>query len=270
MIKAQSKIDAARFDKLYKDTEREGFEVNSLDLQVIATRFHFLSPYVIDKRVVEFGAGSILGKTHMLLSCENYTAVEIHPDTASELSETLGNRFRVLNEDCCATSLPDNCCDTIVAFAMIYYTNFDDLMREAARLLQNGGKIIFCSPNARQPNFKVAPGSVEYLEPKDIEAICANHGVELRIFAAYPFKVSKHNVFNFAKSKCRLLLNLFLVFLKTVSPRIYLSLRALRFGKIQKVTNDLVSVDDFEIPVPFNYDDNEKFRMFYYEGTKLR
>ena len=137
-----------RLDDIYRDTERAGAKINASDLNVIASRFFFLSNYVLNKRVVEFGAGSILGKSKFLTECLSYIAVELHPTTAAELKDALGDKFTVINEDCCATSLPDDCCDLIIAFAMIYYNDFEDLVKEAKRLLVPGGKIIFCSPNA--------------------------------------------------------------------------------------------------------------------------
>ena len=70
-----------------------------------------------------------MGKSKFLTECLSYIAVELHPTTAAELKDALGDKFTVINEDCCATSLPDDCCDLIIAFAMIYYNDFEDLQR---------------------------------------------------------------------------------------------------------------------------------------------
>jgi len=268
MPKVTSKIEALRLEKIYNDTERSGTKVNSFDLKVIATRFFFASHYVKRKRIVEFGAGSILGKSAMLSQCKSYTAIEIHPITASELRSAIGGKHVILNEDCCDTSLPNNCCDTIIAFAMIYYTNFNNLIAEATRLLKPNGKIIFCSPNSNQPNFKPAPGSVEYLQPKEIEEICAKYGITIKTFAAYPYKLPKKNTITTLTRFLRARLNIFLGILRKISPQTYLYLRSLRFGKIEQISNDVKIAGGFDVPVIYNPIESQHFRMFYYEGTK--
>lgn len=269
MTNFSGKIDPLRLEEIYKDTERAGSKVNSFDLKIIATRFFFLSSHVDNKYVVEFGAGSILGKSEMLSKCMGYTAIEIHPDTAIELRNALGDKYTILNEDCCETSLPDNCCDTIIAFAMIYYNDFEDLITEAARLLKPDGKIIFCSPNYNQPNFKPAPGSIEYLQPNEVEEICGRHGIIIKTFGAYQYKIPRKNTIVLLKRFFRAYLNNILGGLKELSPKIYLYLRAMRFGKVKEISNDVCLIDDFEIPVKYNLTETRHFRMYYYEGTKL-
>ena len=147
---------------IYSDTERVGSKLNDSDLQIIATRNFFAEKFYANKDIVEFGPGSILGKNKMLDTAKSYTAVELHPATAVELKRDLNSRGKVLNENCCQTSLPNECCDLIIAFAMIYYTDVRKLINEASRLLRNNGKLIFCTPNKKQPNFRMAPGSTEY------------------------------------------------------------------------------------------------------------
>jgi SAM-dependent methyltransferase len=268
MSKFVKNIDTFGMRSIYDDTERSGSKVNLFDLKVIATRFFFSSQYVANKRVVEFGAGSVLGKSEILSACANYTAVEIHPNTAHELQIALGTQYTVLNEDCCATSLPDNCCDVIIAFAMIYYTNFEDLISEAVRLLTPNGKIIFCSPNPNQPNFKKAPSSIEYLKPNEVESICARYGIITKTFGAYPYQMPKNNLTEKVKRYTRGQLKAILRVVQKISPTIYLYLRSLERGKVGQIPKEISSIKDFEIPVKYDTKLSGCYKMYYYEGTK--
>lgn len=268
MSRFDKNIDPLTMRSIYNDTERAGSRVNLFDLQVIATRFFFASQYVANKRVVEFGAGSAIGKSEILSACTNYLAVEIHPNTAHELQSALGPQYTVLNEDCCATSLPDNCCDVIIAFAMIYYTNFEGLISEAVRLLTPNGKIIFCSPNSNQPNFKEAPGSIEYLQPNEVESICARYGIITKTFGAYTYQMPKNKLIEKVKRSTRRQLKAILMVVQKISPTTYLYLRSLERGKIGQIPKEIGSIKDFEIPVKYDSKLSGCYKMYYYEGTK--
>ena len=78
----------------------------------------------------------------------------------------------------------------------------------------------------------------------------------------------KNNMIGNLKRSIRRQANLILSVLKKLSPRIYLYLRSLRFGKVEQITNDVGSIKGFEIPVKYDPKDFGYYKMYYYEGTK--
>ena len=265
MYKAQTTLDA-----IYKDTERVGHRLNSFNLQVIASRNHFVKTLCNNKNVVEFGPGSIIGKASVLKLAKKYTAVEIHPTTAIELAEEIKSLGTVLNEDCCNTSLPDKCCDLVTALAMIYYTNFEKLVQEASRILQKNGKLVFCMPNKLQPNFIAAPGSTKYFNPNEIVQICIKSGFKVEVFGAYKFKsVDKKNT-NFMTKLFSVLFKRMVKIIEKISPNLYLYLRAFKFGKVSYIPNNLDELQNYEIPTQIDPTLENKYRMFYFIAEKSK
>lgn len=253
-----------KLDVLLRDTERPGSRVNNTDLQIIATRFAFVEAFCHGADVVEFGPGSILGKDKVIGVSKSYTALELHPDSAQTLQKELEGRGRVLNEDCLASSLKSESCDVVMALAMIYYVDTEALIREALRLVKPRGKIIFCTPNKLQPNFQAAPGSIKYYTPKEIEEICKSYDTSVQLYGSYSFgnETIQNNLLklNFRTNILRFLLKT----LKTLSPKLYLYLRSMKFGTVVAIPQKLSDVVAFETPKELDIRSNHAYRMFYF------
>lgn len=258
------------FRTLSESVEKPGSFVNKLDLQIIRTRFWFAEQFINDADLVEFGAGSILGKNNALQRAKSYCCVEVVPENAHELEIFLNGRGRVIQEDCCATSLTTNSCDVVIALAMVYYVDMDGLLREAHRILRSGGCFVFCCPNKDQPFFRAAPGSTEYYRPEEIFKKSEQAGFECKVYGAYDFKKQKSNfmakINKFFGKSIRLLSPL----LNTFFPQIYKFLKQSTRGGVIRIPDIIEDVSIFEKPRVLNIVEEITSRIFYFELRKIR
>ena len=245
---------------LAESVETTGDSLHPYDYQVLLSRFWFASQFVDDKDVVEFGGGSFICKEQMIAASGSYVVVDVVSANIEKLESAFPGKATFLNEDCTATSLKDQSADVVLALAMIYYCNFDNVLAEAFRILRPGGVLFFCTPNPAQPNFSPAPGSVEYPTPSTTIKGAKALGFTVDFFGAYEFSSGKF------VNKCLSFVN---QTMKVMIPALHRALRERKKGPRLAVTNNLNFGEYFEKPTSLNPDKPADMRLHYYKLTRI-
>lgn len=253
---------------LAASVEEPGSWVNDFDLQIIQSRFWFVDQFLFDCDVVEFGAATTLGKNAILSKARTYCGIEIVPENAQKLENFLGNRGTVLNEDCCFTSLDDESCDIVLALAMVYYVDLDLMLEEAQRILRPGGRLLFCSPNSKQPFFRPAPGSKAYHSTEEVLQRAQDAGFLAQVHCAYKFSNLSSTKMGLLKNKLSVMFRKISPFLTTRYPILYKFIKQSTRGKMKKIPGTIDFDAAFEKPRPANCCSPLNYRMFYYDLRK--
>ena len=93
--------------------------------------------------IVEIGPGFGATTKVLVRHCERVTAVEIDPDFAANLENTLGDRVKIINASGADVPLPSASYSGVVCFTMLHHVPSaelqDHIFAEAHRLLRPGG-----------------------------------------------------------------------------------------------------------------------------------
>ena len=253
---------------LAQSVEQPGAWVNEFDLEIIQSRFWFVGQFLFDCDVVEFGAATSLGKNVILNKARTYCGIEIVPENAKKLEDFLGDRGKILNEDCCFTSLDAECCDIVLALAMVYYVDLGSMLKEAHRILRPGGRLLFCSPNSEQPFFRPAPGSKNYHSIEEVLQHAQVNGFLAQAYCSYEFSVPSSTRLGLFKNRLSVLFRKISPFLIEKHPIFYKSIKQLTRGKMKKIPEELDFEANFEQPRSVNRCVSLNYKMFYYDLRK--
>ncbi|MCP4551955.1 MAG: class I SAM-dependent methyltransferase [Bacteroidetes bacterium] len=101
---------------------------------------------IVSGNVLEIGTGSGYGIEYISRSCEKLTTVDKY-ETDIKIPENV--QFIKLNVPP-LTNIPDNTYDYVITFQVIEHIQKDDVfVKEAYRVLKNGGKLIVTTPNKK-------------------------------------------------------------------------------------------------------------------------
>jgi len=112
-------------------------------------RYLFASRLARGKRVVDLGSGTGYGSSTLAEMAARVTGVEIAADAVEYARENYGSpKVEFIHASATETGLDKNAYDLVVAFEVIeHLTNWEELLREAKRLLKPGGQFVVSTPN---------------------------------------------------------------------------------------------------------------------------
>lgn len=167
-------------------TEHWGDPMSEQQLDMANTRYQWALASVKAKRVLEIGCGSGFGMSLLRTNASSVIGGDI---TYSNLvAARLRTGLPVVHLDAHAIPFKSKSVDVVLLFESLYY--LDDLpvaLAECRRVLEAGGLLLACLPNALRPGFHPSPYSTLYPTVPQLDHLLKSAGFErTRFFGAYP------------------------------------------------------------------------------------
>lgn len=173
------------FQGLHEDTEKFGDVLSADEINVIIHRLSFLKAYIrCNDTLLDVGSGDGLVPSLISSDVKDYIAVELVEANVSKLS--LNKSIHPVRADAVSLPIADNCINSVIAMAMIYYIDFDLFLSEVARVLAPDGQLLFCTSNPEIPTFCKARNTIRYYDISELNSKLINYGFEPIFFGAFP------------------------------------------------------------------------------------
>ena len=164
-----------------------------------AARARLVPPAAGDGAVlVDIGCGGGLLAPYLAGKGYRHIGVDL---VGSALAQAAEHGVLAVAGDAAALPLPDRCADVVVAGEVLeHVTELDAAVAEACRVLRPGGRLVLDTLNATAlsrfvtitlaERFSGVPKGIHdparYVDPGRLAALCAAHGVRLRVRGARP------------------------------------------------------------------------------------
>jgi 2-polyprenyl-6-hydroxyphenyl methylase/3-demethylubiquinone-9 3-methyltransferase len=190
--------DPRQYDDLVAEWWRPGGVFAALHW-LAAARARLVPPAARDgATLVDVGCGAGLLAPHVAGKGYRLVGVDLVP---SALAQAAAHGVRPVVGDATALPLPDRCADVVVAGEILeHVTDLAAAVREACRVLRPGGLLVLDTLNATALSRFVTITLAEllprvpkgihdpalYVDPAELTAMCARHGVRLRVRGIRP------------------------------------------------------------------------------------
>ncbi len=110
-------------------------------------RYRFAEPLATGRRILDAGCGTAYGAELLAAAGAEVHALDRDRETVAQVRNT-HPRLRLVRGDCARLPFRDRSFDLVVAFEVIeHLRDWDDLIREAARILRPSGAFMVSTPN---------------------------------------------------------------------------------------------------------------------------
>lgn len=155
--------------------------------RMICCRYHVAGRYAAGKLVLEVGCGTGLGLGYLSRRAAMVVGGDVSEENLSLARAHYGDRVRLVELDARKLPFEDGSFDLVLCMEVLQYLpNLDDFLDESRRVLAPGGMLVFCLPNPDIPGFCPSEESVCHHRVPALAAACAVHGLEAKIYGAFP------------------------------------------------------------------------------------
>jgi len=235
---------------LFEDVEKPGKKYPPSASEEITLRYALALNYASNKDVLELGFGYGYGIKTILKIAKSYYGIDYLHENVDALKKKYHQRFndnfQINQGDAQKTLLNDKCKDLIIAFAIIYYLDFDIFLEECSRVLKNNGKLIFCQTNPDHKYFQPSRNTISYYTYSEILTKLKKYGFKATILAKIEdTKINKNNISNLKKffSSNSLLKNILIflrkqLFYKKIPDILPIDSYQSELGKLKEINKD--------------------------------
>ena len=171
-----------RYDSI---TELPGNRVTAEQIAMIAARYRWAAARVAGADVLELACGAGLGLALLAGAAGRVVAGDLDPRCLAPARSR--HDAALLRCDARRAPFRDGSFDVVLLFEAVYYLpDPDAFVREAARLLRPGGRVLLTAPNPTWPAFAPSPQSYAYFGPDGFVTLFARHGFTTRCWGAFP------------------------------------------------------------------------------------
>lgn len=152
-------------------TESPGIMASREQLERLYTRYIFASGYCNGGETLEVACGTGIGLGLLARHSGRVVGGDIDPGNLEVAKRTYGCRSNIEVRRIDAHSLPfsDSSFDLIVLYEAIYYLEEPlKFIKEARRVLKNGGTLLICSVNREWAGFNPSPFSRAYYSASEL------------------------------------------------------------------------------------------------------
>ena len=164
-------------------TEIAGDEVTQEQIDRLCNRYYWAEQYCADKDVVEAACGSGQGLGYLSGIALSLEAGDYSDEILSIARRHYGKRIALRQFDAQEMPFEDKSKDVIILFEAIYYIpDAKRFVRECARVLRPGGKVLIATANKDLYDFNPSPHSYKYYGVVELRELFARHGFETEFF----------------------------------------------------------------------------------------
>ena len=168
-------------------TEIAGDEVTQEQINRLCNRYYWAGQYCTGKDVVEAACGSGQGLGYLSGIAGSLEAGDYSDEILSIARRHYGERIALRQFDAQEMPFEDKSKDVIILFEAIYYIpDAKRFVRECARVLRPGGKVLIATANKNLYDFNPSPHSYKYYGVAELNDLFARHGFETEFFGYMP------------------------------------------------------------------------------------
>jgi len=168
-------------------TEIAGEEVTQEQVDRLCNRYYWAGQYCADKDVVEVACGSGQGLGYLSGLARSLEAGDYSDAILAIARRHYGERIRLRQFDVQDMPFEDKSKDVIILFEAIYYIpDAEQFVRECARVLRSGGKVLIATANKDLYDFNPSPHTYKYYGVVGLNELFARHGFEAEFFGDTP------------------------------------------------------------------------------------
>lgn len=257
-------------NNLHLETELPGSLQPLTTHQEILTRYKLAAEYAANKNTLEIGCSSGIGCQIIENIASNFIAGEYSKENLELLRLHYQSTFKVIRIDAHHLPFASNNFDLIFALAMIYYLQFEVFLKEAHRVLNKSGVLLFCISNKDIPGFVAAPFTTKYYSVPEINKILNQHGFSAKFLGG--FKTTDNYYIKFCKAIIKNFLKK-IIFLIPNGPKLWHKIRLRNLGKLLPLPNNVNEINyvTTEKLMPINSNvKNKEHKIIYVIATKVR
>jgi ubiquinone/menaquinone biosynthesis C-methylase UbiE len=162
-------------------TETPDTKATAEQLERAYTRYHFALDYCRDKDVLEVACGCGHGLGYIARVAKSVLGGDIDEKNLEFARQTYreNKKIRIGLVDAQNLDFGNESFDVVILYEAIYYlAEPEEFIREAARVLRKGGRLILCSVNKEWGDFNPSPYSRKYFTAGEISAILGANGFQ--------------------------------------------------------------------------------------------
>lgn len=168
-------------------TEIAGDEVTQEQVDRLCNRYYWAGQYCRGKDVVEAACGSGQGLGYLAGISKSLEAGDYSDEILSIVRQHYGECIALRQFDAQNIPFEDSLKDVIILFEAIYYIpDAEKFVRECARVLRPGGKVLIATANKDLFDFNPSPHSYRYYGVVELNDLFARHGFETEFFGDTP------------------------------------------------------------------------------------
>jgi ubiquinone/menaquinone biosynthesis C-methylase UbiE len=169
--------------KFLEVTELAGEEISQEQISRLAARYYWAAPYCTGKDVSEVACGTGPGLGYLASRAKSLRAGDISAEILAIAKKHYGDRIELEVVD--ATRLPyaDQSLDVLIIFEAIYYLpDIQIFIREAKRVLRDGGYVLIATANKDLFDFQPSPFSHAYYGVTELTTLFEQAGFSVELF----------------------------------------------------------------------------------------
>jgi len=168
-------------------TEIAGDEVTQEQIDRMCNRYYWAGQYCSGKDVVEVACGTGQGLGYLSGIARSIEAGDYSEKILSIASRHYGDRIILRQFDAQDMPFEDRSKDVIIIFEALYYIpDADRFVKECARVLRPGGKVLVANANKDLFDFNPSPHCYEYHGVRELKVLFERHGFETEFFGDTP------------------------------------------------------------------------------------
>lgn len=170
----------------FQITEHPGLKATKEQLERIYHRYHFARKFAKGKDVLEVACGSGIGLGYLQEVANTVIGGDIDEQNVQIAREHYKNRINVQVMDAHALPFPENSFDLLLLYEAIYYLKEPKIfIREASRVLRNGGVLIICTVNKDWKDFHPSPYTFNYFSVPELYDSLKDEFSEIEMYGAF-------------------------------------------------------------------------------------
>ena len=167
-------------------TEVPGTMVSREAIDMVLTRYTFAAEFCRGKHVLEVACGPGPGLGFLAGHAARVVAGDYTESLLGRAQSHYGGRVPLVRLDAGALPFADGTFDVVVLFEAIYFLpDVPSFLASCRRVLRSGGTVIIATVNPELDAFNPSPNATRYWSADGLAALCAAHGFQADLFAAF-------------------------------------------------------------------------------------
>ncbi len=168
-------------------TEIAGDKVTQEQVDRLCNRYYWAGQHCADKDVVEVACGSGQGLGYLAGIAKSLEAGDYSDDILAIARRHYGERIALRQFDAQNVPFEDKSKDVIILFEAIYYIpDAERFVRECARVLRPGGKVLIATANKDLYEFNPSPHSYKYYGIIELKSLFEKYQFKTEFFGDTP------------------------------------------------------------------------------------
>ena len=168
-------------------TEIAGDKVTQEQIDRLYSRYYWAGEYCSDKEIVEVACGTGPGLGYLDGIARSLEAGDYSEQILSVAKRHYGDRIQLRRFDAQDMPYEDKSKDVIILFEAIYYIpDVEKFVKECARVLRAGGKVLIATANKDLYDFNPSPYTYKYYGVVELNKLFSKFGFKLEFYGDSP------------------------------------------------------------------------------------